>query len=158
MQSMMMFMMLAMMMMQMFQGSGGSTPQTGTAEETAPQAGTVGPTNTGGNNNSGYSSGYSSTGSTGFASQSIFLAGTGAEQTVAPTTVTVSAGDGFNFFNTSEADQQVLVYKNGSTTPQVSKTVSAGNVEVFTFQNAGTYNVCLVNNGTESCTTTVTVQ
>lgn len=153
--SMMMFMMLAMMLMQMFKGLGGSTPQTGTAEEQSSQAGTVGPTNTGANNNTGSNNNSSSNG---LASQSLFLAGTGSDQVVAPSTLTIAKGNGFNFFNTADKDQEVRIYKNGTPGLQADKAVAAGDVEVFTFQNVGTYRVCLVNSGTESCGTTVTVQ
>jgi plastocyanin len=154
MQNMMMFMMLAMMLMQLFQGLGGSTPQTGTAEETPPQYGTVGPTNTGANTDSSSTAASAA----GLASQSLFLAGSGSDQILSPTTLTVPKGNGFNFFNTASADQEVRIYKNGTTGLQVDQIVSAENVQVFTFQNTGTYKICLVNSGTESCQTTVTVQ
>jgi len=155
--SMMMFMMLAMMLMQMFQGLGGSTPQTGTAEENPSQQGTVGPTDTGDNSDSDNNNNSSSS-SNGLASQSLFLAGSGSDQVLAPTTLTVSKGNGFNFFNTTDTDQEVRIYINGTTDLQVDRAVVAGGVDVFNFQNVGTYEVCLVNDGTESCPTTVTVQ
>lgn len=155
-----MIMMLVSMLMQLFQGLGGSTPQTGTAEENPSQSGNVGPTNTGYNDggyNDGYNDGNVNT-SSGLASQSIFLAGSGSDQAIAPATLNITKGNGFNFFNTSDVDQEVRIYKNGNTDLQADKIVTTGNVEVFNFQNAGMYKVCVVNNGTDSCKTTVTVQ
>jgi len=153
-QNMMILMTVAQMSTQTFQsmGGGGSTPQTGPAEEQTARSGNIIPTRTG-YDDSGNASSYS-----GMASQSIFLAGTGSDQSLAPSTLTITSGSGFNFFNTSDSNQQIRIYKDGEAGAQIDQTVASGYYQVYNFNTAGTYRLCLVNSGAESCNTTINVQ
>lgn len=151
-QNAMMLMLIMSMLMQLFQG--GSTPQKGTAEESAPLPASIGPTGTGARNTNG--SGTSAA-SSGLADKSIFLATTDGSQVVAPATLTVTKGNGFNFFNATDADQAVRIYNTSTPTAALNQNVVAGSAQVFYFQSSGTFKVCLVKNNVEDCKSTVTV-
>lgn len=154
-QNAMMLMLIMSMLMQLFQG--GSTPQQGTAEETAPLPASIGPTQTGARSTTNNGSGTSAA-SSGLANQSLFLATSGTNaQVLAPATLIVSKGNGFNFFNATDADQLVRIYNTNTPTAALNQTVLAGSAQVFYFQNSGTFKVCMVKNSVEDCKSTITV-
>lgn len=135
--------MLIQLITQLFQGGG--TPQKGPAEETPPQYGTVGPQNTGPQNNGTGTGSGTGTGTAGTAAKlfdkTFFFASEGNNLVMAPNTHTISKGTGVNILNAASEAKTVLIRKKGETTG-TEKAIQKDGIELFSFQNAGEYEIC----------------